>query len=390
MNYKEHRIYDWLSQVRRDLHMHPETALEETRTTAKIKEILTGLGIPLVEFEQPPTGAVGLVECRPGDKVLAIRADIDALPMEELNQTPYRSQNPGRMHACGHDGHTAILLGVARELMETGLKDELKGTVKLIFQPAEERVSGAAIMVQNGVLQNPKVDRIIAGHMSPELKVGQVGVFKRHSHAATDTFKLNITGKGAHGAKPHLGIDPILAGAHFVTAVHSIVSRSLEPDQQAVVTVGEFSSGTVSNVIPESAFMQGTVRSFDENARQTIIRRMKELAAGLETSFGVSTELVYEDGVPACVNDPQVSQELYDISARLLGAENVFWQKPQTGGEDFALFVNEVPGSIMRFGCGNPEKGMTYSLHSPYFDMDEEALAVGVEIFKQAMREYLN
>ncbi|MEE4165567.1 MAG: amidohydrolase, partial [Desulfocapsaceae bacterium] len=267
MNFKKHRLFDWLSEVRRDIHRNPEIAFEETRTTDRIKEILTCYGVDLVELEAPATGAVGVVECQPGDRVLALRADIDGLPMEELNQAPYRSRRPGFMHACGHDGHTAIMLGVARELMETGLKNELKGAVKFIFQPAEEGVSGARVMIENGVLQTPRVDRIVAGHMWPELKAGQVGIYRQVSHASTDRFSVTITGKGAHGAKPHHGTDPILAGGHFITAVHSIVSRNLDPAQAAVVTVGQFTSGTAANVIPASAYMQGTVRAFTEDVR---------------------------------------------------------------------------------------------------------------------------
>lgn len=389
MSYKDHRLYGWLSEVRRDLHMHPETAFEEVRTTAKIKDILGSLGIPLVELDEPPTGAVGVVECQPGEKVMALRADIDALPMDELNDIPYKSKHPGRMHACGHDGNTTIMLGVAKELMETGLKDELKGKVKFIFQPDEEGNSGARAMIKHGVLENPRVDRIVAGHMWPELKAGQVGIYKRVSHASTDRFTLTITGKGAHGAKPHFALDPILAGAHFVTATHSIVSRSLDPAQTAVVSVGEFSSGSAANVIPASAFLQGTIRTFDEDVRQTIFRRLNELAASLESGFGVQTELICDNGAPACVNDPEVSQALYDASVKVLGEKNVFWLPPQTGGEDFAFFVQEIPGSIMRVGCTNHEKGLDHPLHSPYYDMDEEALAVGVEVFKQAMRDYL-
>jgi len=389
MNFRKHRLSEWLSGVRRDLHMNPEIAFEEIRTTGRIKEILTSFGVELVELEAPSTGAVGLVACQPGDRVLALRADIDALPMEELNQVPYKSRRPGYMHGCGHDGHTAIMLGVARELMETGLKNELKGTVKFIFQPAEEGVSGARIMIDNGVLQAPLVNRIIAGHMWPELKVGQAGIYRQVSHASTDRFSLTITGKGAHGAKPHHGTDPILAGAHFITAVHSIVSRNLDPAQAAVVSVGQFTSGTAANVIPASAYLQGTVRAFAEDVRQTIMRRLQELANSLEAGFGVRAHLVYTDGVPACVNDPEVSQALYDASVKVLGEEHVFWLEPQTGGEDFALFVQQCPGSIMRLGCANQEKTIDSPLHSPYFDIDEEVLAVGVEIFKQAMRDYL-
>lgn len=390
MNFREHRLYDWLSEVRRDFHMHPEIAFAEVRTTGRIKEILRGLGVPLVDLAGPATGAVGVVNCRPGDKVLALRADIDGLVMTELNQLPYKSTSPDRMHACGHDGHTAVMLGVARELMETGLKDELQGTVKFIFQPAEEAVAGAREMIKNGVLEHPRVDRIVAGHMWPELRAGQVGIYRHVSHAATDRFTLTVIGKGAHGGKPHFGIDPVLAGAHFVTAVHSIVSRNLDPAEQAVLTVGQFTSGTTANVIPESAFLQGTVRTFDESVRQTMRDRLQGLATSLEHGFNVEAKLDYQDGVPACVNNPEVSQSLYDASVKVVGEEHVFWLPPQTGGEDFALFAQQCPGSIMRLGCANPDNGITKPLHSPYFDIDEQALVVGVEIFKQVLRAYLS
>jgi amidohydrolase len=390
MSYRNHRLYGWLSEVRRDFHRHPEVAYEEFRTTDRIKEILTGLDIPLTELKSPATGAVGVVACRPGEKVMALRADIDALTMDELSEAPYRSAHPGKMHACGHDGHTAIMLGVAKQLMETGLKNELRGTVKFIFQPAEEGVSGAREMITHGVLENPPVDRIVAGHMWPELKAGQIGIYRQASHASADRFSLTITGKGAHGGRPHLGIDPVLAGSHFVTAVHSIVSRNLDPVQPAVISVGQFVSGTTANVIPQTAFLQGTVRTFDEQVRQSIKLRIGDLAASLERGFGVTADLAYLDGVPPCINDPEVAQSLYDASVKIVGTENVFWLAPQTGAEDFALYVQQVPGAIIRVGCANPDQGIDKPLHSPYFDMDEEALVVGVEVFTQAMRAYLS
>jgi len=389
MGYRNHRLYGWLSELRRDFHRNPETAYEEFRTTDRIKEILTGLNIALTDLAAPATGAVGVVECRPGKKVMALRADIDALVMDELNEVSYRSATPGRMHACGHDGHTAIMLGVARQLMEEGLKNELRGTVKLIFQPAEEDVSGAREMIRHGVLKNPPVDRIVACHMWPELPAGQVGIYRQVSHASADHFSLTITGKGAHGGRPHLGIDPVMAGSHFVTAAHSIVSRNLDPLQPAVLTVGQFVSGTTANVIPQTAFLQGTVRAFDEEARQAIKLPIADLAASLERGFSVGTNLSYLDGVPPCINDPEVAQSLYEAAVKTVGQQNVLWLAPQTGAEDFALFVQRCPGAIIRVGCANPDQGINKPLHSPYFDIDEEALVVGVEVFTQAMRAYL-
>ncbi len=389
MDFEEHPLYAWLSEFRRDIHRHPETANQESRTTAKLKDLLESLSVPAEIPQGMQTGLVGLLQGAQPGKVLALRADIDALPMEELNGAPYRSSRPGVMHACGHDGHAAIMAGVAKNLFDLNLLAQMKGAVKFLFQPAEERGTGARDMIGAGVLDDPPVDRALACHMYPYLPVGQVGLFKSASHASVDSFQFKIQGKGTHGASPHKGIDPIYAGAQLVGSLQGVIGRSLDPTETGLISVGKFQSGSAFNIIPDSALIEGTVRTMRVETQKTIEQRMAELARGLEASFGVEVELIYSKMVPPCVGDEQAAQELYHSAAKVLGEENVKWLEPSTGGEDFAYITQKVPGAFMRVGCGNQAKGLIHSLHSPYFDMDEAALPLAVEVFTQAVRDYL-
>lgn len=388
MDFTQHPMYQRLCELRHDFHSHPELSQQEYRTTKIIKEILSGLGIPIMPLDIK-TGAAGLVQGPSQGKTLGIRADIDALPMQELNDVPYRSQTDGVMHSCGHDAHNTILLGVAQKLMESGLAKKIKGQVKLIFQPSEEKVSGARDMIEAGVMENPPIDRVISCHMWPNLEVGEIGLYKKVSHAAADFFQLKILGKGGHGAAPHKTLDPIVAGAQFVSSLQSVVSRNVPPTDTAVISVGSFQSGTVGNIIPHQALLQGTVRTFDEGVRDTVIKRMGELAKSLETGFGVRAEFEYRPGVPACPSDLEVAEFLFEAAAKVVGEKNVHWLEPQTGGEDFAFFAQMVPGAMMRLGCANQARGITNSVHSPHFDIDEAVLPVGVDIFCQAIEDYL-
>ena len=389
MDRDNHPLYNWLSEVRRDFHMHPELGLKEFRTTAKIKEILGEMGVKIQELTGVETGAVGIIEGQPGDKTLALRADIDALPMAELNDVPYKSTSDGIMHSCGHDGHATVMLGVAKNVMESGLVNRIKGSLKLIFQPAEEIPAGARLMIDGGVLENPHVDRIMACHMNSDMPVGQVGFFKRVSHASADMFKMTIQGKGAHGAYPQAGVDPIVAGAGFINSIQSIVSRNIDPVNAAVVTIGQFQAGTAPNIIPDNALLSGTVRTFNNKDRDTIIRRLEMIAKSLEQSHEVEVDFQYLDGVPVGLVDQHVTNDLYTAAQKVLGEENVDWLEPKMGGEDFALFSQLVPATFMRLGCQNEEKNIIHNGHSPYFDMDEASLTVGVEVFTEAIRSYL-
>jgi len=389
MDFEKHPLFDWLSQIRRDFHRHPEIGFQESRTTTRIKETLKELGLEIQDLPGMNTGAVGLIKGRPGGKTLALRADIDALPIKEMNEVPYKSMAEGVMHACGHDAHTTIMLGVAKQVMASGLGEKIEGTLKFIFQPAEERISGADKMIEAGVLNNPQVDRIIACHMDPDLGVGQASVFNGVSHAAADLFRMRIQGKGGHGARPEECTDPIVAGAHFVTTIQTIVSREISPMEPCVITVGSLQAGTAGNIIPDEATLEGTVRSLNQEVRQKIIDRMAEMVSGLEKSFQVGTKYQYVAGVPPCMNDETVSRLLFEASSEIIGSDHLVELKPTMAGEDFSLFSQRVPGSIMRLGCANRERGFVHKLHSPHFDLDENVLVIGVEIFMEAIKRYL-
>jgi len=378
----------WLSETRRDFHMHPEISHQETRTTAKIITILKELGCEVSAFDDM-TGAVGLIRGNSPGPTIGLRADIDALPIQELNDVPYKSQNPGTMHACGHDAHTAIMLGVAKNILESGLQAKLKGNVKFFFQPAEERVAGAKAMIERGVLESPRVDRVIAGHMAPDLPVGRAGIFRGLGYASADRFELKITGRGAHGARPEDGNDPIVAGAQFVTAVQTIVSRNIKPTEAAVVTVGKFRSGDAANVIPESAHLEGSIRALSGGIRRKVFNRLHEIVDGLEKMFSADCRFQIHEGVPTLENDIEVADFLYQVSQEILGEKNVQYLPPVMGSEDFSYFTEERPSAIMRLGCSNSQKGLTGKLHSPHFDIDEQVLEIGVAIFTKAVVRFL-
>ena len=389
MDFEKHPLLDWLVETRRDFHMNPEISNQEHRTIGRIKETLTALGIDLQELDNVPTGAAGLIKGANNGPVLAVRADIDALPMEELNDVPYKSKNSGVMHSCGHDGHATVMLGLAKNLVESGLAAQINGQLKFLFQPAEERGSGARQMINGGVLDNPRPDRIIACHMHMELPVGQVGFYKEISHASADLFTLNIQGKGVHGAAPHNGIDPVVAGAHFVAAAQSIVNRNIDPTDSAVVTVGQFQAGSAPNIIPDSAYLTGTTRAFKMETRDLVEKRLRELAEGLEKMYRVEVKFEVEEGVPVAQMTREVTDYLREAAIKVVGEENVHWMEPRMGAEDFALYSQIIPNTFMRLGCGNEARGLVHPGHSPYYDFDETALAVGVEIFTEAVRSYL-
>jgi len=389
MEFMDKNFAEWLIRVRRDFHMQPETLFEEVRTTERIKALLNELGIEHHGFEDM-TGVVGLVRGSQPGKAIGLRADIDALPVQELNELPYISRHEGRMHACGHDAHTAIMLGVAKQITASSLSEQIKGNVKFLFQPAEEGGGGARKMIEHGVLENPHVDRIVAGHMGPDMEVGTVGIYSAQSHASADRFRLIIRGKGGHGGRPHQTIDPIVAGAHFVTALQSVVGRNIDPIDGAVITVAKFRAGEAENVIPEYAELAGTIRALVQPVRQKVWQRIREISCGIENTFGVKCDLELIEGYPACTNDEEVSHFLHQISSDLLGPDKVEYIPPTTGAEDFAYFSLERPSAIIRLGCGNQTKGIVHPLHSPYFDLDEEVLSVGVRIFAEAVRRFLS
>jgi amidohydrolase len=377
---------DWLVEIRRTIHMHPELGFEEVETSKRVSEWLERFGLQ-VKRGLAKTGVVGLLEGREPGKTVAIRADMDALPLDEANQVPYASKIKGKMHACGHDAHVAILLGVARFFSSN--KDQVKGNIKWIFQPAEEGGGGGRVMVEEGVLENPKVDAIFGAHVFPLLPIGKVGIYEREGLAAADRFTIKIIGKGGHAAAPHLTKDPILAAGYLITQIHSIVSRNINPLDSGVVTVGKISGGTASNIIPDEVELLGTVRSLNPQVREELKSRIEQVIQGIVRSFGMDYRFDYEYGYPVLVNDTEMSKLVASACSKGIGKKNVEVLRPSMGGEDFAYYLEKVPGSFFRLGCRNEEKGIVHPYHSSLFDIDEEVLPFGVEMFIRIIDQYL-
>jgi amidohydrolase len=333
------------------------------------------------------TGVVGLLKGRKPGRTVAIRADMDALPLDEANRVPYASQIKGKMHACGHDAHVTILLGVAKFF--SSIPDQVKGNIKWIFQPAEEGGGGGRIMVEEGVLKNPKVDAIFGAHVFPFLSVGKVGIYEREGLAAADRFTIKIIGKGGHAASPHVSKDPILATGHLITQIHSIVSRNVNPLESGVITIGKVSGGTASNIIPDEVELIGTVRSLNPQVREELKSRIEQVTQGIARSFSMDCRFDFEYGYPVLINNPEMSKLVGLACSKGIGKENVEVVKPSMGGEDFAYYLEKVPGSFFRLGCRNEEKGLIHPYHSSLFDIDEEVLPFGVEMFIRIIDQYL-
>ncbi|MBU0972693.1 MAG: amidohydrolase [Proteobacteria bacterium] len=380
---------NWLIDLRRHFHIEPEISSQEKRTTEKICSVLREIGVQHSCFNES-FGALGLIKGGHDGPTIGLRADIDALPIQELNNVPYRSKNKNVMHACGHDAHTAIMLGVAKKLAQNEIRRTLRGNVKFIFQPAEERINGAREVIRQGALDHPNVDRVVAGHMDPTLDTGIVGVFKDYGYAAADGFSLVIKGKGGHGGRPHETIDPIVSGAHFVTAIQGIVARNINPIEPAVISIGKFHSGNAGNVIPEIACIEGTVRTHSNEIREQILIRLQEIVHGLQTQYRVECTFDSVFETPACNCDREISQFMFQSAANVLGKDNIKWIPPTMGSEDFAFYAIERPSAIIRLGCRNTSKNIVAPLHSPYFDIDETVLEKGVNIFCQAVISYLS
>ncbi len=380
-------FHDWLVDLRRFFHQHPELSYQEERTAEKISQTLQSLGIPF-RTGVGKTGIVATLDSgRPGP-VVAMRADMDALPLEEKNDVPYKSQCAGRMHACGHDAHMTIALGAARWLVEQERWFERgSGKLVLVFQPAEEGGAGARAMLDSGALDGEPIAAIFAGHLCPELPMGHIGMAPGPSNAACDTLSIRIEGKGGHGAQPHLCVDPIIAGAHLVTQLQSIISRNISPLDSSVITIGSFHAGTASNIIPDIAEMKGTLRTLDPEVRQTALRRIEDILKGLETSFNVKTELGVKEGYPVLINDVGLVHWIAERAGDLLGPDNVHMGLPKMGAEDFAYFLHRYPGVLIRVGCHRPEEGFTHGLHSPYFSIDERVLDVGARLFSRLLTD---
>jgi amidohydrolase len=377
---------DWLVEIRRTIHAHPELGFEEVETSRLVAEWLGRFGLEITRGVAK-TGVVGLLRGKEPGKTVAIRADMDALPMEEPAGCPYGSRIKGVMHACGHDAHTAILLGVARFFASRS--DQIRGNIKWLFQPAEEGGGGGRVMTEEGVLDNPKVDAVFGAHVFPTLPIGKVGYNAREGLAATDRFTIRIIGKGGHGAYPHLCKDPILAAGHLLTQLHSIISRDIAPLESGVITVGKISGGTSFNIIPDEVELLGTVRSLIPEVKNELRRRMEQVARGVAETFGVGCKLDYVDGYPALVNDPEMAKLVAEACSEGIGKENVELLKPSMGGEDFAYYLQKIPGAFFRLGIRNEALGIVHPFHSTRFELDEAVLPLGVEMFVRIVGRYL-
>jgi amidohydrolase len=373
---------------RRYLHQHPELGMQEENTARFVAERLRELGIETTTGVAN-TGVLGILRGAQPGKCVLLRADMDALPIDELNDVPYKSQNPGVMHACGHDAHTAMLLGVARLLSER--RDEIHGTVKFAFQPAEESVGGAEPMIAQGVMENPKVDAAFGVHIGQDIPVGMIGVCAGPSNAAVDEATITIKGLGGHAARPHVAIDPILIAGQCIVALQTLVSREINPLRSAVVTVGALHAGTVSNVIPEECQLRVTIRTTDEETRALLAERIPALVGGIAAAMRGSADTKYTFGYPVLVNDPAMTELVREVAREVVGPEKVIERETGMGAEDMAYFLQAAPGCFFRIGSRNPERNLTYGHHHPHFDIDDEgALPVGVSAVAGVALRFLN
>lgn len=375
---------------RRYLHEHPELGFQEHNTARFVAERLAALGVEDIRTGVNGTGVTGLVRGAAGGagRVVLVRADMDALPIHEENQVEYRSQHDGVMHACGHDAHTAILLGLARVLVDR--RDQFSGTVKLLFQPSEEMFPGGAKgMIEEGVMEDPHVDASFALHMANHQPLGVITVAPGPILAAPDSFTATIQGKGGHAASPHRAVDPIVIGAHVVTALQTVVSRNTDPVESCVVTVGAFNAGEAFNVIPDTAVLGGTVRTLTPEMRDLAQERVTALIEGVVAAFGATVKLEYTRGYPATINDPAAAALVREVAESIVGPDKVIANPPSMGGEDYAYFLLERPGAMFQVGSKNEERGLVWGHHHPRFDIDEDSLAIGLEVMTGTVLAYL-
>jgi amidohydrolase len=367
-------IFDDVVANRRHIHANPELSFNEYNTSAFVAKQLDALGISYQKMAD--TGLVALIKgAKPSDKVIALRADMDALPILEANDVPYKSKNEGVMHACGHDVHTSSLLGTAKILTE--LKDDFAGTVKLIFQPAEERLpGGASIMIKEGVLENPKPNAIFGQHVMPLIDAGKVGFRPGKYMASTDEIYVTVKGKGGHGAQPQQNIDPVIITAHMLVALQQIVSRFADPKLPTVLSFGKVIANGATNVIPNEVYLEGTFRTLDEKWRAEAHQKMKKMAEGLVESMGGTVDFNIVSGYPFLINEEELTAKAIGHAQDYLGKENVLDLDLWMAAEDFAYYSQVADACFYRVGVRNEARGITSSVHTPTFDIDEKALEV--------------
>lgn len=372
---------------RRYFHQYPEIGFEEFNTSKKIVQYLNELGIE--NKVVCSTGIVGIIRGNGDGPVVALRSDLDALPLCDRKDVEYSSKIEGKMHACGHDGHMAILMGAVKILNKH--RDKFKGSVKIIFEPAEETVGGAKFMIEENVLGNPKVDAIIGLHVSELLEVGTVGVNYDVVNASSNPFKIVVKGKGGHGAHPEDSIDPIVASCNLVTMIQNVVSREISPHNPSVITVGKFWGGSAPNIIPEEVVLEGIIRTLNKQDRSYVVNRLKGICNGISVSMKVNIDVEIIDGYPCLFNDRNVVSISEKVFEEILGKENVFKNiSPSMGVESFAYFSEKVPSMFYFLGTGNSKKGIVNPAHGSLFDLDEDGLVIGAALQSALAVNYLN
>ncbi len=370
-------LKDW----RRDFHRHPEVGFEERRTHSVLLKFLEGIGLPVKTAGG--TGLVATLEGKPGGKTVCLRADMDALPLKEEGEKEFISENPAACHACAHDGHMAILMGVAKLLLQR--RNGFRGKVFFLFQPAEEKFPGGAKgMIEERILQG--VDAIFGLHLWQLLPTGKIGIVKGAMMAAPDEFSVTVIGKGGHGSMPQMTIDPILVSSQLVINLQTIVSRNVDPLKSAVISMGTIQGGTVFNIIPCEVSLSGTVRTFDPELREFMEKRVREVVQGTCQTFGAKSEIKYVRGYPALINDASMSDFVREVARKVLGEDCLREIDPIMGGEDFAYYLQCIPGAFLFFGMGD---GMTYPHHHPAFDLDEKSLPLATFFMSSLALEYL-
>jgi amidohydrolase len=362
--------------MRRHLHAHPELSYKEFQTSAFVQEKLKGLGIPFVV--KATTGVVGLIKGKnPEKRVIALRADMDALPIREENAVPYKSQNEGIMHACGHDAHTSILLGASKILEE--LKSEWEGTIKLIFQPGEEKnPGGASLLIKEGVLHDPQPQVIFGLHVHPGLEIGKFSFRAGPSMASADEIYITVRGKGGHAASPHLTVDTILVASHIVVALQQVISRNKNPFSPSVLSISSFQGGYTTNVIPSEVKLMGTFRAIDETWRFQAHKLIQRICKGIAQAMGAEIEVLVDVGYPVVNNDEKLYPIARSMAEEFAGKENVSETEMRMGAEDFGYYTQEIPGCFYRLGVMNEAKGIISGVHTPTFNIDESAIEKGM------------
>ncbi len=385
---KASSISEKIISIRRKLHKNPELGFEEFETSSLIANFLCNLGLD-VKTGVAKTGVTALLSGRKSGKTLAIRADIDALPITELNTFEYASVNKGKMHACGHDAHISIVLGAANIL--SSLQDELAGNIRFIFQPAEEGLGGSRLMIEDGVLASPRVDAIIAAHVDPSLKTGRISVRPGPVMATPGEFEIVISGKSGHAAEPHKSINPIITAASIVGLLKTVVKSEKDILKKAVLSVTYLHSGSSYNIIPDRAVIRGTVRTFDISLSKDISKEIESITALKAKEAGADYTFRYDIGYPPVVNDPEAVKALISSAGKIIPYENIITDaEPSMLAEDFAYYAQAVPGVYFRLGCSKTEDETVYNLHSSRFTIDEACIQTGIEIMSQFAVDFLN